>query len=177
MIGSAPRDQFEAVDWIRASLVGWTGSDSRSGGVATAAQKILPSLLLHHVSPCTPTPRALASARAGSILNLGSGPRWRGRPPIPALDRRSNGEREPPVPQPPRGDLQPSGSLARAPAGVLAEPCRGLRACAAWRPPWPPPPSLELGKEFPPGLSACAREAAGGVGPAPGPSPGAPRPG
>lgn len=43
MIGSAPRDQFEAVDWIRESPVGWTGSDSRRGGVATAAQKFYPS--------------------------------------------------------------------------------------------------------------------------------------
>lgn len=119
--------------------------------MATAAQKILPSLLLHHVSPCTPTPGALASARAGSILSLGSGPRWRGRPPIPAFDRRSHGEREPPVPHPPRGDLQPSRSPAQAPAGVLAEPGRGLRACAAWRPPGPLPPSLERGRGFPPG--------------------------
>lgn len=71
----------------------------------------------HHV-PRTPAPRALATPRASPRLglHLGSRPRRRGLPPVPAPDRRWNGERGLPGPGLPAVTFSPR-PAARAPAG------------------------------------------------------------
>lgn len=151
------------------SAVQWAGRVLTAGAEAwPPLLRILPCLPPHHV-PLSLDRCALASTRTGSILSLRSRRWWRGRPPIPASERCSNGERGPPVPRPPCGDLQPSGSPAQAPAGVPPEPGPGLRArVAAFS---ASGTSSRAGKKPQPRVSAWAGAAAGAEGPAPGPSP------
>lgn len=151
------------------SAVQWAGRVLTAGAEAwPPLLRILPCLPPHHV-PLSLDRCALASPRTCSILSLRSRRWWRGRPPIPASERRSNGERGPPVPRPPCGDLQPSGSPAQAPAGVPPEPGPGLRArVAAFS---ASGTSSRAGKKPQPRVSAWAGAVAGAEGPAPGLSP------
>lgn len=141
--------------------------------------QILPRLPRHHV-PGTPAPRALASPRASSTsLNLGSRPRWRGFPPIPASERRSNGERGLPSPGLPAMTFSPPGGWPGRPRaggkdspGVPAESGPGLRARAAGRPSRLRAPPPERGRSLHPG-ERWGRDGRCGRSPAPSP-PGTP---
>ena len=156
-IGPTPPPRL---DWTRARRRGRDVFRQRAWRRGLNRPQILPRLPVHHV-PRRPTPRVLASPRAASRLSLSSRPRRRAGPPTAGPERRWNGERWPPEPRPPRGDLQPSGSPARQAGGIpaasrptpawAARPRGGLPGLVA-----PPPPRV----------SAWAGAAAAGEGPA-----------
>lgn len=135
--------------WLDKSAVQWAGRVLTAGAEAwPPLLRILPCLLPHHV-PRTVDPCALASPRPGSILSRRSRRWWRGRPPVPAPERRSNGERRPPVPRPPCGDLQVPARRPRRPRAFRPSPALG---CApAWPPSRPRASSPEPGRSLSPG--------------------------